>query len=494
MKSLIVGAILLQFTVGFATVGLAKDALVQFTDERTAQMFSIQTLGTEGVRAEPLHFAGWVHVTGVDAQELQARLQSSSFRDEVMWVQPNYKLRLIADYRLRDQAQIEQVKMLMELMDGLPIGDAPPADNPPLPNPPGSSSGADPLYANQWGMKDIGVTAGWKNTKGSSDIVVAVIDTGVDYTHEDLVGNLWRNPGETGSDSSGRDRSSNGIDDDGNGFVDDVIGWDFVSNDNKPFDLAVSPFELLLGGGNPGHGTHCAGNVAAQADNGKGVVGVAPGVRIMPIRFLSEKGQGTTVDAVKSVLYAVRNGARVLSNSWGSSGEDPNDAANNKALRDAVDATANANALFIAAAGNGDQAGKGYDNDTSREPAYPASYPQDVIISVAAIDDKDALGSFSNWGVRSVDIGAPGVKVFSTTVGSKYSDTVIDLFGLTVHWDGTSMATPHVAGAAALYWSLRPRADWREVKGAILGSATQTSSLRGKVVSGGKLNVSGLMR
>lgn len=361
-----------------------------------------------------------------------------------------------------------------------------PADNPPIPAAPRDPGrGADPLLNQQWGMLDNQVSQAWRQagSMGSPEVVVAVIDTGVDYTHEDLVYNMWRNPNEI---------PGNGIDDDGNGYVDDIVGWDFVSNDNLPYDLSMEPLQLIFQGGNPGHGTHCAGNVAARANNGKGIVGVAPNVKIMALRFLSEKGQGTIAGAIGSIRYAVDNGAQILSNSWGSEGDAPNDP-QTQALKDAIQYAQDHNALFVAAAGNGRQGG-GYDNDTDAKPAYPASYDHDIIVSVAALDRNDALGSFSNWGRRSVDIGAPGVKVFSTVPASKYADTVFDQFGITITWDGTSMATPHVAGAAALYLSVNPQADWREIKQALLDSATPIESLRGKSVSGGKLNVLKLMQ
>ena len=210
----------------------------------------------------------------------------------------------------------------------------------------------------------------------------------------------------------------------------------------------------------------------------------------MSIRFLGNEG-GTTADAVLSIKYAVDNGAKVLSNSWGSEGEDPADAVNNKALREIIQYAADNGALFIAAAGNGHQ-GKGYDNDNDANPAFPASYPHENIISVAALDVNNNFGSFSNWGRTSVDIGAPGVKVFSTTVGNKYSDTVIPLLG--ANWDGTSMACPHVAGAAALYWSTHPEKTWQEVKEAIMNSAVKIPSAAGKLVTEGKLNVDNLMK
>jgi subtilisin family serine protease len=249
----------------------------------------------------------------------------------------------------------------------------------------------------------------------------------------------------------------------------------------------------MMNGGNPGHGTHCAGNVAARADNGKGIAGVAPGVRIMPLRFISEKGQGTTADAVKAINYGVKMGAKVMSNSWGSEGDDGD--ADSQALKDTITNAMNHGVLFVAAAGNGHN-GVGYDNDHDAKPGVPASYTMDNIISVAAIDVNGALGSFSNWGATSVDIAAPGVKVFSTVTSSqKYSDTVIDIPGLiTATWDGTSMATPHVAGAAALYLSINPGADWRKAKEAILASAKKNPALAGKMVSGGQLDVLALSK
>jgi subtilisin family serine protease len=335
-------------------------------------------------------------------------------------------------------------------------------------------------------MNQMGVKTAWGFSKGVPEVVVAVIDTGVDYTHEDLVDNMWRNPKEI---------VGNGVDDDRNGYVDDIVGWDFVSNDNKPYDLTATLMDMLMNGGNPGHGTHCAGNVAARGDNGKGIAGVAPNVRIMALRFISEKGQGTTADAVKAIKYAVDNGARVTSNSWGSTGEDPKDP-DTGALKDAIAYSESKGVLFVAAAGNGDKMGKGYDNDTSAEPAYPASYPNDIIVSVAAIDEAGNLGTFTNWGARSVDIGASGVKVFSTVTQSvKYTDTVVDIPGvLTATWDGTSMAAPHVAGAAALYLSYYPNKTWRDVKAALMNSVKKTNVLSGKTTSGGQLDVQNLMR
>lgn len=469
-----------------------KDLLIKFRDATAVHTFALMAQ-TGGAKIEPMGAGNWLRVQLTDKQLQGLSLKEIRSNPNILAIQPNYKVRLLTDYRIQDP------KLRQQFLDRLAnspqlIGNSnlwAMKDNPEIPRRGSGGSGSDPQFRKQWGMLDIGVTEGWKSTQGNAT-VVAVLDSGVDYTHEDLSENLWRNPGEMGMDDEGRDKSTNKVDDDGNGYVDDLIGWDFVSNDNRPFDLAVDPVQLVLKGGNPGHGTHCAGNVAARASNGKGVVGVAPQARIMVLRFLSEKGEGDTVGAIRSIQYAVRMGAKVLSNSWGSEGEDPGDPAGNQALKDAIAEAEAAGALFIAAAGNGHQ-GVGYNNDNDAQPAYPASYPHDIIVSVAALDNEDELGSFSNWGKTTVDLGAPGVKIYSTTVGSKYSDTVIDLFGITAYWDGTSMATPHVAGAAALYWSAHPGATWQEVKAALFSSTKPINSLRGKTVTGGKLNVEQLM-
>lgn len=464
-----------------------KDLLIKFTDTTAVTHFALMAQ-TGGAKIENLGTSNWVRVQLTDKQLQHLSLDDIRRNPNVLDVQPNYKLKLLNDYKIEDPVVREKaIKELMARKETLAA-----KDNPAIPGTGNGGSGPDPLANKQWGMNDIGAKAGQKDARGEG-VIVAVIDTGVDYTHEDLIDNMWRNQGETGKDAQGRDKATNGVDDDGNGYIDDTIGWDFVTNDNKPFDLSAGVISMIIAGGNPGHGTHCAGNVAAVAGNGKGVSGVAPGAKIMALRFLSEKGQGDTAGAIKAIDYAVRNGAKVLSNSWGSEGEDAN-APENKALKESIAAAERAGVLFIAAAGNG-HSGMGYDNDTDSAPGYPASYDHENIISVAALDSKDRLASFSNWGLRSVDIGAPGVKVFSTTVGSKYSDTVLNILGvIKATWDGTSMAAPHVSGAAALYWSKHPNATWREVKDAIMTSARPIDSMRGKSVTGGKLNVESLMQ
>jgi subtilisin family serine protease len=471
LKAILIAAMTAVASFAMAGTPKSQDLLVKYAPGATEQMHNlVRSASLFGGNAEILGDS-WVRVQ-VGTKRSTALMKTLNADPSVEYVQPNYVVHLLDGLTIHDPLQRAAIERGLQ-KQGIARTPALP-DNPAIPLAPQQGTGPDPLAAKQWGMIDIGVKDAWKVTMGDPDMVVAVIDTGVDYTHEDLAPNMWRNPKEI---------PDNGIDDDNNGYIDDVIGWDFASNDNKPYDLK--------GAENPGHGTHCAGNIAAKAMNGLGVAGVAPNVRIMALRFLTENGQGTTADAVKAIHYAVDNGAKVLSNSWGSEGEEPTEGTSNQALRDAIKYAQDHNVLFIAAAGNGHN-GVGYDNDTDARPGYPASYDFDNIISVAAIDNKDQLGAFSNWGAKTVDIAAPGVAVFSTTVGNNYSATIYpNLPFLT--WDGTSMATPHVAGAAALYWSAYPGKSWREVKAAIIGSAKKIPAMAGKATSEGKLDVKALL-
>lgn len=478
------------FSFGASTFAASAAPSQDFLVKYSAGRIRTANLNIEGASTEVIA-DNWLHVSVPNSKAAKLILSSLNQDPNVEYIQPNYPIHLPEDYKLQDFMVREAIARGIGARKA--FAQVPLKDNPEIPDAPAEKKGSDPLFQNQWGMIDIGVTEAWKISRGDSKMIVAVIDSGVDYTHEDLLPNMWRNPGETGVDSSGKRKENNSIDDDGNGFVDDIVGWDFATNDNKPYDLSVPWQQLLTSGGNPGHGTHCAGNVAARGDNAIGISGVAPNVKIMALRFITEKGSGTSADAIKAIKYAVDNGAKVLSNSWGSEGEDPTEGAENKALREIIQYAADHDVIFIAAAGNGHR-GLGYNNDTDPKPAYPASYPHENIVSVAAIDNNNQLGSFSNWGAKSVHLGAPGVAIYSTMVGDKYSDKVIDTAGFEATWDGTSMATPHVAGAAALYWSAHPEKNFKQVKSALLNSVKKIPALAGKTATEGKLDVKELMR
>ncbi len=293
---------------------------------------------------------------------------------------------------------------------------------------------------------------------GSNTVYVGVIDEGVMWSHEDLAANIWVNPFDP----------QNGIDDDRNGYVDDIRGWDFDGNNNTTYD-----------GTQDDHGTHVAGTIGAVGGNGKGVAGVVWNVKIITAKFLGRRG-GTAANAVKAVDYITdlktRHGLNIVAtnNSWGGGGYS-------QALYEAIERANEAGILFIAAAGNGGSDGVGDDND--KKPSYPASYTNSNIIAVAAITSTGARASYSNYGATSVDIGAPGSGIYSTLPGKKRST-----YG---SYSGTSMATPHVTGAAALYASTHSSASAAAIKNAILSSAVATPSLAGKCVTGGRLNVSG---
>lgn len=311
----------------------------------------------------------------------------------------------------------------------------------------------DPSFSSLWGLHNTGQTGGtgdadidvpeaWEVTHGSSSVVVGVIDTGIDYTHPDLMVNMWGNAGEI---------PANGLDDDGNGYVDDTRGWDFVSNDNDPADDHY-------------HGTHCAGTIGAVGDNGTGVVGVCQTVRLMALKFLSGSGGGTTSDAIEAVLYASANQATMTSNSWGGGGYS-------QTLKDVIDAAGQAGLLFVAAAGN-----DGINTDLF--PSYPAAYDSANIISVAASDHNDMLASFTNYGAATVDLAAPGVSIYSTSPGNGYRSL-----------SGTSMACPHVAGACALIKAAHPEMNWADIKSALLNNVDGVAGMNGKVLKNGRMNV-----
>ena len=321
----------------------------------------------------------------------------------------------------------------------------------------------DTNFGQLWGLNNTGQTGGaadsdidapeaWQMLTGSPTVVVGVIDTGIDYNHPDLAPNIWTNPGEI---------AGNGIDDDHNGYVDDVRGWNFVSGNNNPNDDNF-------------HGSHVAGTLGAAGNNGSGVTGVNWAVKIIPLKFLDNNGYGFTSDAAAAIRYATRAGVRLTSNSWGGGGYS-------QVLKDAIDEAAAAGILFVASAGN-----EASNNDTT--PVYPASYTSSNILTVAASDHNDQLAGFSNYGL-SVHLTAPGVGILSTFPTVVTSSMIY--YGLSPNYgtiSGTSMAAPHVSGVAALLFAQSPGLNAMQVRARILDRTDRLIQFVNKLQTSGRLN------
>lgn len=451
------------------------------TDPQTEQVFLSENGGTLSLVSQEGRVYKWT--SSRSRSQLKKALSQKESQKIIQKIEPNRKLKIFLSPELENKrSQLRQALEDSVDAEDTPALSTPYPDNPEIKKPAKQTAGSDPLFSKQWGMVSIDAAGAWKKTPGGNDIIVAVTDSGVDYNHQDLISNMWRNPGEIPGD---------GLDNDGNGYVDDVVGWDFASNDNKPYDLTLSLMDIILQGGNPGHGTHVAGCVGASLNNKLGIVGVAPKVKIMALRFISEKGQGGTAEAIAAIDYAANNGAHIINASWG--GESDGEQEEDTLLKEAIERAGKKGVLFIAAAGNGRmnaQGGaSGFDIDNDSNPVYPAAYPLENIFTVAALDSENGLATFSNWGENSVRLGAPGVKILSTVPGDKYQDTIINLGSVVVTWDGTSMAAPHVAGAAASLWSLDPKATGQAIAKKLIDLATPTESVAGKVSSGGRLDL-----
>jgi subtilisin family serine protease len=306
----------------------------------------------------------------------------------------------------------------------------------------------DTRYSELWGLPAIGAPTAWDMTTGSDSVVVAVVDSGTDYTHPELDGNIWTNPNET----------LDGADNDGNGLVDDLRGWDFYANPND-----AAPLD------GHGHGTHVAGTIGAEGNNTSGVTGVNWRVKVMPLRVGDEQLSGFAI--VQAFGYACAKGARVVNGSFGSSESFT-------PIRDAIAACPNT--LFVFAAGNSARNADAF-------PTYPCAEPVSNVICVAASQLGDTLASFSNFGAVNVDLAAPGANILSTLPPAlDLNDDAADGYA---SWNGTSMAAPHVAGAAALVLAQRPTLTTAELKNALLLSVDTKPSFAGVVATGGRLNV-----
>lgn len=312
----------------------------------------------------------------------------------------------------------------------------------------------DPQFADQWSLENTGQRGGkakadisaiqaWRKTKGSNDVVVAVLDTGVDYTHPDLQNNIWTRPD-----------SLPAYTDDDLGEIDDVHGYSAFDDDDTMDDN--------------GHGTHCAGIIGAEGDNNFGITGVNWHIKIMPLKFMDANGSGTTKDAIEAINYVIdrkKHGVnvRIISASWGST-------VKSKALEDVIKKAGDEGIMFVAAAGNSSE-------NSDKRPHYPAGFDLPNVISVAALDRFDQLASFSNYGAKSVFIAAPGKEILSTWLGGEFREA-----------SGTSMATPEVAGVAALVLSTNQKMSIAELRERLKNSVDKLDSLKGKVATGGRIN------
>ena len=375
---------------------------------------------------------GWFSIDDLDNADAQTVAeQYAQMSDLVLYAQSNDVI------TLDDPTSISPKDLLLRKTDANPI----------QPN--------DPMFKDQWALDNNGQGGGkekadlsalkaWAKTQGSSDVVVAVLDSGVDYTHPDLVANMWLRPDNVPQ-----------YKDDELGTFNDLHGFNATDNQSDPMD-------------DNGHGTHCSGIIGAEGDNDEGIAGINWKVQIMPLKFMGRGGFGTTKDAIEAINYAIDRkqkgvNVRVINASWGSTQYS-------KALEDAIRAAGEAGILFVAAAGN-----NGTDND--RYKHYPSNYELPNVISVAALDRNDQLASFSNFGVKTVHIAAPGKDILSTWLNDSYREA-----------SGTSMATPYIAGTAALILASQPKLSVEKLRERILQSADKIDSLNGKIENGGRIN------
>lgn len=395
-----------------AIAPLASDGyIVKFksTVSRAAQTNSLTIAGVQ-VKERFSLVPGLSYVQAVAGRDVQGALGLLSVDQNIEYIEPNYLVSISA-----------------------------------IPN--------DPDFSQQWALDNQGQSGGkvnadidapqaWDLSTGNS-IVVAVIDSGIDYTHSDIANNIWINTAEI---------PGNGIDDDNNGYVDDVRGWDFVNNDNDPMD-------------DHGHGTHVAGIIAAEGNNGQGISGISWKARLVPLKFIDTSGIGSTVNAIRAINYAVAQGARLSNNSWGGAGFS-------QALYDTLRAAEQKGHMIIAASGN-----EALNNDDPNTPHYPSGYDLNNIISVAATDRTDNLAGFSNFGSTAVDLGAPGVRILSLIPNNRYQ-----------MMDGTSMAAPVVTGVASLVLSRSPDLPLTNLRTILLSSVDAVAALNGITVTGGRIN------
>ena len=396
------------------------EVLVKFrSDVSLESIESITSRMNDRIEDRIENVAGWTAIDDLDNANADAIVAKYSSLPEVEYAEPNFEI------SLDEAGPLEPI----------------------LPH--------DPQFNDQWALAnsgqrggkqgaDISATLAWATTIGSEDLVVAVLDSGVDYTHEDLVSNMWFRPADMAP-----------YNDTELGTVDDLHGYNAIDGNSDPMD-------------DNGHGTHCAGIIGAEGENNLGIAGVNWDVRIMPLKFMNSGGFGTTKDAIEAINYVIDRkkagvNVRIISASWGSTQKS-------RALEDVIRKAYENDILFVAAAGNAT-------TDNDRRPHFPSSYDVPNVISVAALDRNDQLAKFSNYGVKSVAVAAPGVEILSTWLGNQYEEK-----------SGTSMATPVIAGVAALILAENPRMSVDDLRKKIMDSSDPIIALKGKTVTGGRIN------
>lgn len=411
---------------------LEPEVLVRFkSGVSLAEIRKLVRMNNDRLEDEIESVKGLVSIDDLDnADPAEVARTYGEMTDLVAYAEPNFEIRLSDPEQIPDGRDL----LLREHADTLPN---------------------DPQFAEQWALNNLGQNGGkakadiaalkaWLQTQGSQEVVVAVLDSGVDYSHKDLVSNMWFRPDHVPQYT-----------DDELGTFDDVKGFDANINASDPMD-------------DNGHGTHCAGIIGAEGNNGEGIAGINWNVQIMPLKFLGRGGFGTTKNAIEAINYAIDRkqkgvNVRVINASWGSTSRS-------KALEDAIRAAGEQGILFVAAAGN--NAG---DND--KRPHWPSNYDLPNVISVAALDRSDVLASFSNFGIKTVHIAAPGRDILSTWLNNDYREA-----------SGTSMAAPQVSGVAALILANEPDLSVEKLRDRILKSVDKIDSLTGKIENGGRLN------
>ena len=432
MRIQFVGLIVAAITTAVASAktnpeAVAGEILIRWKNPEILQQASVQQkLSDLGLKTLRIHSGG---AAGLGVYRLKPDADMSEVLSElkddgrILYAQPNYVMRLVAplDNHLSMSATTQSATRP-------PIQPRPAEVLPPV---------ADPELKDAYHLRLTRAFDAWNTTRGSSDMLVAVIDSGIDYNHPDLAFNLWRNP------SPGPEQ--------------DLVGFDFLSKNGLPWD----DDEIN------GHGTHASGIIGSVGSNGLGSSGINQRVSIMALKGFSAYGFSSTEVLVAAIGYAVDHGARIISNSWEGGKKD------NPAMIEAIERARAHGVLMVFAAGNSHN-----DNDNDDTAEYPSGYHIDNILSVAATDQEDRLASFSNYGKTTVMLGAPGVNIFSTLPKGKFG------------WEtGTSMACPLVAGAAAMVWSQHPNWNYLQVKQALMDSVDPLPTLAGKVYTGGRLNV-----